>query len=121
MDFNVWAFEPNHGRIQDCDCENVIGQPFNCLSKVKFWPFLWHSHIICLVLFIAIVGGTQCFDQIYLRKGCLCLWFCDNRKICRVDLFMMYFDPTIGYQHEHFQVFCDVVDNNFATIPKLGY
>jgi len=39
-------------------------------------------------------------------------------KICQVDLFMMYFDPTIGYQHEHFQVFCDVVDNNFATIPK---
>jgi hypothetical protein len=81
MDFNVGAFEPNHGRIQDFDCENVIGQPFNCLSKVEFWLFLWHSHIISLVLFVAIVGGTQCFDQIYLRKGCLCLWFCDNRKI----------------------------------------
>jgi hypothetical protein len=40
MDFNVRAFEPNHGRIQDCDCENVIGQPFNCLSKVEFRPFL---------------------------------------------------------------------------------
>jgi hypothetical protein len=35
---------------------------------------LWHSHIISLVLFVAIVGGTQCFDQIYLRKGCFCLW-----------------------------------------------
>jgi hypothetical protein len=35
MDFNVGAFGPNHGRIQDFDCEN-IGQPFNCLSKVEF-------------------------------------------------------------------------------------
>ncbi len=36
MDFNVGTFEPNHGRIQDFDCENVVGQPFNCLSKVEF-------------------------------------------------------------------------------------
>ncbi len=37
-------------------------------------------------------------------------------KICLVNLFMMYLDPTTSYQHEHFQLFCDVVENNSATI-----
>ncbi len=31
---------------------------------------------------------------------------------------MMYFDPMFGYQCEHFEVFCDVVDNNSTTIAQ---
>jgi hypothetical protein len=30
----------------------------------------------------------------------------------------MYFDPMIGYQCEHFEIFCDVVDKFFATITQ---
>jgi hypothetical protein len=42
-------------------------------------------------------------------------------KIHQVDLFMMYFDPFTSYQHEHIQVFCDIVDNICTTIsPKIG-
>jgi uncharacterized membrane protein len=37
-------------------------------------------------------------------------------KICQVDLCMMYSDPSSNYQREHFQVFSNVVENNFATI-----
>jgi hypothetical protein len=39
-------------------------------------------------------------------------------KVCRIDLFMMYFNPWTSYQHEHFQVFCDVMDNSFVTITQ---
>jgi hypothetical protein len=28
----------------------------------------------------------------------------------------MCFDPTTSYQCEHFQLFCDVVENNSTTI-----
>jgi hypothetical protein len=31
---------------------------------------------------------------------------------------MMYFDLMIGYQCEHFEVFCDVVDKNSTTITQ---
>jgi hypothetical protein len=30
----------------------------------------------------------------------------------------MYFDALTSYQHEHFQVFCDIVDNSFVTITQ---
>jgi hypothetical protein len=30
----------------------------------------------------------------------------------------MYSNPFISYQCEHFQVFCDIVNNNFATITQ---
>jgi hypothetical protein len=39
-------------------------------------------------------------------------------KICQVDLFMMYNDLVIDYRCEHFQVFCDVVENIFVTITQ---
>jgi len=39
-------------------------------------------------------------------------------KICQANIFMMYFDPFTNYQHEHFQVFCDIVDNNSTTITQ---
>ncbi len=31
---------------------------------------------------------------------------------------MMYSNPFISYQCEHFQVFCDIVNNNFVTITQ---
>jgi carbonic anhydrase/acetyltransferase-like protein (isoleucine patch superfamily) len=31
---------------------------------------------------------------------------------------MIYFDPMIGYPCKHFEVFCDVVDDNSTTITK---
>jgi hypothetical protein len=40
-------------------------------------------------------------------------------KISQVDLFMMYNDLVIDYQCEHFQVFCDVVENTFITINQI--
>jgi hypothetical protein len=39
-------------------------------------------------------------------------------RICQVDLFMMYNDFVIDYQREHFQVFCDDVENTFVTITQ---
>jgi hypothetical protein len=44
--------------------------------------------------------------------------FVASTKICQTDPFMMYFDALTSYQHECFQVFCDIVDNSFATITK---
>jgi len=38
--------------------------------------------------------------------------------MCQVNIFMMYFEPMIGYQCEHFEVFRDVVDNNSTTITQ---
>ncbi len=93
MDFNVGAFETSCGRIQDFDCENVLGQPSNCSSKVESYPFLWYSHILGLVLFTTIVGGNQCFYQICLKKGCFHLWFCGNCK----TLSSWYFHDVFWY------------------------
>lgn len=39
-------------------------------------------------------------------------------NICQIDIFMMYSNLATSYQHEHFQLFCDVVENNFTTIIK---
>jgi hypothetical protein len=39
-------------------------------------------------------------------------------KIYQVDIFMMYFNLPTSYQYEHFQLFCDVVENNFATLTQ---
>ncbi len=39
-------------------------------------------------------------------------------KICLVDLFMKYINLMNNYQHEHFQVFYDVVENFFATVNQ---
>jgi hypothetical protein len=41
--------------------------------------------------------------------------FVPTIKICQIDFFMMYFDLMTSYRHEHFQVFCDVVDNSSTT------
>jgi len=51
------------------------------------------------VLFIAIIGGIQCFNQIYIGEGCFHLRF--------VITTLMYLDLTINYQ-------CD-------TITHLGF
>jgi hypothetical protein len=40
------------------------------------------------------------------------------KKICQVDLFLMYIDFMNNYQHEYFQVFGDVVENIFTTITQ---
>ncbi len=39
-------------------------------------------------------------------------------KICQANFFMMYYNHATPYQHEHFQLFCDVVENDFATITQ---
>jgi hypothetical protein len=39
-------------------------------------------------------------------------------KIYQVDLYMMYLDPSTNYQHDHFEVFSDVVENSSTTITK---
>jgi hypothetical protein len=39
-------------------------------------------------------------------------------KICLVYLFMKYISLMNNYQHEHFQVFYDVMENIFATINQ---
>ncbi len=39
-------------------------------------------------------------------------------KIYQVDLYIMYSDPSTNYQHDHFQVFSDVVENISTTITK---
>jgi hypothetical protein len=39
-------------------------------------------------------------------------------KICPVNLFVKYINLMNNYQHEHFQVFYDVVENIFATINQ---
>jgi hypothetical protein len=37
-------------------------------------------------------------------------------KICQANLFMTYSNPFTSYQHEHFQVFYDIANNNFGHI-----
>jgi hypothetical protein len=39
-------------------------------------------------------------------------------KICQADLYMMYSNTSNNYQHEHFQVFSNVVENSFALITQ---
>ncbi len=39
-------------------------------------------------------------------------------KFCLVDLFMKYINLMNNYQHEHFQVIYDVVENIFATVNQ---
>jgi len=37
-------------------------------------------------------------------------------KIYKSYIYMMYSNPSSNYQHEHFEMFSDTVENNFATI-----
>ncbi len=39
-------------------------------------------------------------------------------KICQANFLMMYYNHATPYQHEHLQLFCDVVENDFATITQ---
>jgi hypothetical protein len=39
-------------------------------------------------------------------------------KICQVDLYMMYVDPETSLQKQHFQKFCDVVEDCSYTITQ---
>jgi hypothetical protein len=52
------------------------------------------------------------------RKNIFICNFVTIIKIFQANIFMTYFDPFTSYQHEHFQVFCDIVDNNFTTIMQ---
>ncbi len=77
-------------------------------------PPLWCSHSLGSILSVAIVGGNQC-----LGEGCVHMWLCCScENLPNFDLFMMYSDPTTSYQCEHFQLFCDVVENNATTITQ---
>jgi hypothetical protein len=38
VDKHVGAFEMSDGKIQNIDCEDVIGQYFNCSNKVQSKP-----------------------------------------------------------------------------------
>jgi hypothetical protein len=39
-------------------------------------------------------------------------------QIWQVDFFMMWFDSMTNHECKHFQIFCDVVDNNLGTITQ---
>jgi hypothetical protein len=67
----------------------------------------------CLLPLLEAINALIKFSQ---GKDVFMCDFMAIAKICLANLFMMYFDPNTSYQHEHFQVFCDVVENNFATI-----
>jgi hypothetical protein len=44
--------------------------------------------------------------------------FVTTIKFYQVDFFIIYYNPMIGYKCVHFQVFRDVVENNFTTITQ---
>jgi len=84
-------------------------------------PPLWFSNVDGLVLFLAIVGGSQCFDQVCAWEGCLHMWFVVIVKVFQSYIFMICLDPMNNYTCEHFQVFSNAVENNSTTHPRLGY
>jgi hypothetical protein len=44
--------------------------------------------------------------------------FVTTIKFYQVDFFIIDYNPMIGYQCVHFQVFRDVVDKNFTIITQ---
>jgi hypothetical protein len=117
MDINVGALETCLSKIQDINRQNVTRKHFRCSSNVEFWFFSSCQNIVCLILCVAIIGGSEFLRQICPRKGGV-HFLVAIVKISQVNLFMMYNDLVINYQHEHFQVFCDVVRNTFITITQ---
>lgn len=79
-----------------------------CSNKIESRPPLQSPHLVGFVLFLAIVEGSQWLDQIHTKERCFHLWFC----------FMMYSHLATNYQHEHFLVSSNVVENNFAIITQ---
>ncbi len=69
----------------------------------------------CLLLLLKVINVLIKFA--YKRDVFICD-FVPTIKICQIDFFMMYFDIMTSYQHEHFQVFCDVVNNSSTTITQ---
>ncbi len=69
----------------------------------------------CLMLLLKIINVLIKFA--YERDVFICD-FVPTIKICQIDFVMMYFDLMTNYQREHFQVFCDVVDNSSTTITQ---
>jgi hypothetical protein len=56
--------------------------------------------------------------KFYQGKDVFILDFVATIKISQINLFMMYIDPMTNYQHEHFQVFCAIVENTSTIITQ---
>jgi hypothetical protein len=86
-------------------------------ARFKSRPPLWYSHVVGFILFATIVRSSACLNQICTKDIFICD-FVAAVKICQADLYMMYSNPSSNYQHEHFQVFSNVVENSFAIFTS---
>jgi hypothetical protein len=103
-------------KYTDIDCEDVIKQHYIVWAKLNLNLFCDFHTLLTLFLFVAIIGGNYALIKFVQGKYVFICNFVIMVKICEANLFMMYLDPFTSYQCEHFQVFCDIMDNNFATI-----
>jgi L-rhamnose mutarotase len=69
----------------------------------------------CLLPLLEAMHALIKFAQ---RKDIFICDFVATVKFCQENLYMMYSNPSNNYQREHFQVFSNVVENNFATIMQ---
>jgi hypothetical protein len=71
--------------------------------------------MIGLVLLAAILESINALIKFSQERDVFISNFVVVEKSCQTDLFMMYIKFMTNYQHEHFQVFCDVAKNTSTT------
>jgi L-rhamnose mutarotase len=69
--------------------------------------------LICLLSLLEVVHALIKFAQ---GRDIFICDFVAVAKLCQADFYMMYSYRSSNYQHDHFQVFSNVVENSFATI-----
>jgi len=67
-------------------------------------------------LFVTIVVSSDVLIKYAQGRDVFICEFVATINICQTNLYMMYLDPSGNYQHEHFQVFSDVVENSADPI-----
>ncbi len=116
MDKHVEVFETCHGRIQNNDCEDVTRQCFSYSSKVQSRPFCDFHMLLGLFCLLPLLEVVNVLIKYAQGRDVFICDFVATIKICQTNLYMMFSDPSNNYQHEHFQVFSNVVENNYSTI-----
>jgi hypothetical protein len=74
--------------------------------------------LLDLSYLLPLLGVVNILIKFAKRNNIFICNFVTIIKICQADIFMMYSDPFTSYQHEHFQVFCDIMDNSSTTIMQ---
>ncbi len=120
MDFNVGTFGVCPTIIQD-ELIMKMSQNNNSVAQARLnFNLLCDFHtLLALSCMLPLLEAMNVLIKFVQGKDVFICNLCSkDQNLSNWPFHMMYSNPVTSYQCEHFQVFCHVVDNNFATITQ---